>query len=297
MRKLGVILATVVITIGTFIGCENKNLTEVEGYFWKATKEGKEIYLGGTMHPSPIEVNYLNEKFNNIINDTDAIAVEIDISDNEKIKLIQEKSSKLLYQEEYRLEKELKRKELEKLKQIYKDLGIDYKTTTGLTPYGVQMFIENAIMQKINFSGESCDSIWAKEYKAKKKIVSELESVDFQISLIEKTYTLERLKDLLNKEENNNILESSSKVIKELFNAFKDGDLIYPKEHLEKIKSEDEDNYNRLIVERNKKITNDIEKYIESDKKYFVTAGYLHFIGDDSILEVLRNKGYQIGKL
>lgn len=292
MRKLGVILATVVITIGTFIGCENKNLTEVEGYFWKIIKEGKEIYLGGTMHPSPTEVNYLNEKFNNIINDTDSIAVEIDISDNEKIKLIQEKSSKLLYQEEHRLEKELKTKELEKLKQIYKDLGIDYKITTGLTPYGVQMFIENAIMQKINFSGESCDSIWAKEYKAKKKIVSELESVDFQISLIEKTYTLESLKDLLNKEENNNILESSSKVIKELFNAFKDGDLIYPKEYLEKIKSEDEDNYNRLIVERNKKITNDIEKYIESDKKYFVTAGYLHFIGDDSILEILRNKGY-----
>ncbi|WP_278321674.1 hypothetical protein [Clostridium massiliamazoniense] len=43
MRKLGVILATVVITIGTFIGCENKNLIEVEGYFWKMTKEDKEI--------------------------------------------------------------------------------------------------------------------------------------------------------------------------------------------------------------------------------------------------------------
>lgn len=42
-------------------------------------KEDKEIYLGGTIHPSPTEVNYLNE---NIINDTDAIAVEVDISDN-----------------------------------------------------------------------------------------------------------------------------------------------------------------------------------------------------------------------
>lgn len=51
-------------------------------------KGDKEIYLGGIMYPSPTEVNYLNEKFSNIINDTDAITVEVDISDNKKIKLI-----------------------------------------------------------------------------------------------------------------------------------------------------------------------------------------------------------------
>lgn len=304
MKNLRVkkIISAVLVTmfpLMLFTGCNNKTKTlntEVKGYFWKASKDGKDIYLGGTMHPSPTNVNYLNDSFKTIIENTDAIAVEIDLNDEKVVKEVQEKSGQLMYQENGELEKQLEPKEIENLKLLCKELGIDYKSTTNFTSYGIFMLLNNTIMQKLNYTGEICDVIWAKEYKKENKLVSQLETADSQIAVLGEGYELKDLKKLLG-EYNNNILELNKTVTDSVFKAFEKSEMEYPEKHIKEMKVDDEEYYHKLITERNQGMVDKIEGYINGDKKYFVTAGYLHFVGEDSIIEMLKSKGYEIEKI
>lgn len=63
------------------------------------------------------------------------------------------------------------------------------------------------------------------------------------------------------------------------------------------MKIEAKEFYNTMIIDRNNIMVDKIEEYINGDKKYFVTAGYLHFMGDDSIIKILKTNGYTVEKI
>lgn len=217
-KKIIMGMLAIICILTLFVGCSSNAKVvsiEVEGYFWKATKEGKEIYLGGTMHPSPSNVNYLNDKFNTILNDTDAIAVEVDITDENILKEIQEKSEKLIYQNKGDIERQLDPKEFENLKKLCNDLDIKYSTLSNLTAYGIKAVTESVILNKIDYIGEACDSVWAKVYKKENKMVSSLETIDGKVNESRADSALENLKESL-KVYDGNILENK-KIIRIYF--------------------------------------------------------------------------------
>ena len=55
--------------------------------------------------------------------------------------------------------------------------------------------------------------------------------------------------------------------------------------------------YYKLFTKRNKEMVSKIEKYLGSDKTYFVVVGPGHLVGDKGIIALLREKGYQLNQL
>jgi len=59
-----------------------------------------------------------------------------------------------------------------------------------------------------------------------------------------------------------------------------------------------DDWYQRLLVDRNKKwVDLVINEYIKGDENYFVIGGAAHFTGEDSVISMLRNKGYEVKRV
>jgi hypothetical protein len=55
--------------------------------------------------------------------------------------------------------------------------------------------------------------------------------------------------------------------------------------------------YQALIVDRNKKWISDIEGYLNSPVNTMVIVGVAHLVGDNSVVDLLRKRGYKVVKL
>ncbi|SHJ41007.1 hypothetical protein SAMN02745163_01895 [Clostridium cavendishii DSM 21758] len=280
----------------SFLGCEKPKKTETatttKGFIWKVTSNDKHLYLVGTMHPSPKDCNFFNESINKIIDESSGIAVECNMKKDNNF---QSKALSLINLSKGTIEDSLTKDEISKLKQLCKDNDINYDDIKKLSPLGILQTFQNKLLNKIDFTGPSFDSLLINEFNGKKKEIVELESVDFQLDLSSKIYNIDTLKKCLNEDNNKSNNIDKENVIK-LFDAFKDGSLSYPEESIREDKKNPE-YYKLLVYDRNINMTSKIENLLNSGKVYMVAVGYKHYVGEDSIIEHLKEKGYKIERL
>ena len=63
----------------------------------------------------------------------------------------------------------------------------------------------------------------------------------------------------------------------------------------ETITTEEEREYqSKMINERNQKMANKLEEFLNNDQEVFMIVGLAHVIGKDGIIELLENKNYKI---
>jgi len=83
----------------------------------------------------------------------------------------------------------------------------------------------------------------------------------------------------------------------EILNAWKNGD----EAKIEALNLKELKNYPKLyqalIVDRNKKWINDIESYLNGSVNTMVIVGVAHLVGDNSVVDLLRKRGYKVVKL
>jgi uncharacterized protein YbaP (TraB family) len=130
----------------------------------------------------------------------------------------------------------------------------------------------------------------------KKKIV-ELESLEYQINLFsalsekdQELFLLLTLRDI-------KVLEQE---LDQLIKAWTAGDekgieLIMTKSIKENKKLIPI--YEKLVVERNRKMVSKIEDYLKEKETFFVIVGAGHLVGSQGIIELLKGKGFLIEQL
>ncbi len=66
---------------------------------------------------------------------------------------------------------------------------------------------------------------------------------------------------------------------------------------VDSMRSESEDLYNSLLLERNQNWLPLIEQMFSEDGTEFVLVGAAHLVGDDGLLSLLQARGYQVEQL
>jgi uncharacterized protein YbaP (TraB family) len=130
----------------------------------------------------------------------------------------------------------------------------------------------------------------------KKKIV-ELESLEYQFDLLsgfdddeQEAFLRYTLRDL-------HVLEQE---LQSMIDAWKSGDTETLESIVKKSTSGDFDMssvYEKLITERNRNMVAKIEEYLEDDETYFIIVGAGHLVGEQGIIEILKDKGYSVKQL
>ena len=120
--------------------------------------------------------------------------------------------------------------------------------------------------------------------------------MDFQINLLKDLFDWETLKLMIN-EYDDEYVNEELEIATNLFNNYVNSDI----ESAEKIevlaREKDGEAYNIVSTERNKGMADKIDELIKDGKKRVVAVGYRHYIGEDSVLDFLEEKGYTISKL
>lgn len=298
-KRLSVIGISIFFVLGAFIGCgssEPKDTSDVaKGYQWKVEKDGKELYLIGTMHPINRDYNYFSEKILDIIDKTDILSVEVNPS-TEDVLLANARS---VYADGKTIEDELSKDQISNLKDLCEDAGVDYEKLKVFKAQGIIQNISAVIYQKASLEMATFDDMLIKRYNDEKKKVDQVENMEFQIELMDKIQGIDQLKEMLDEYEKGKFDELTKEEIdysKDIMESYKNGDEKFMNEAIE-MQKENPEVYKALVLNRNIDMVEKAEEYIKAEEKYVLAVGALHFFGDDGIVKLLEDKGYTVTKL
>ncbi|WP_297631668.1 TraB/GumN family protein [uncultured Clostridium sp.] len=298
-KKALLICMSVFFVLGSFIGCGAENKKEdtkeiAQGYQWEVTKDGKTLYLIGTMHPIDTSYNYFSEKIEEIISKTDVLSVEVNPTQEDAVLA----NAMMVYSNGKNIESDLEVDEVKTLKRLCKDAGLDYEKLKVFTPLGISQNISAVIYQKANLVMATFDDMLIERYSTDGKEVDQVENMKFQMELLNKIQGKDALKEMLQAYEEGSFEELSEESVeyaKNVMEAYKKGEEDFMNEAIE-MQKENPDTYKALILDRNKGMVEKIEEYINSDKSYVVAVGALHFFGEDGVVKMLEDKGYTVKK-
>jgi len=286
----------------TLVTCNNKPIEKEvsKGYIWEATNGSTSVNLVGTIHLGSNNINFLNDDIKRIIDETDVLSVELDLSLKENI----EKTQSSGYLKDGKtIENYLSEDEINKLSSIINTLSpkFNIKEINNLNSFSLISLLTNLCYAKAGILGNGLDLIMINGVKLRKAngdniTINELEGVDYQLETINKTFTWEYLKKYLNDYSNSNIDEEVD-IAKNLFNAYKTGDIEFIEESNNKMKNDNPEYYKIMLTDRNIGMTNKIDELIKDGKNHTVAVGAAHFIGEDGILKLLEEKGYKITRV
>jgi uncharacterized protein YbaP (TraB family) len=267
-----------------------------KNFLWRVGSGTNTVYLMGSLHFFRKEIYPLNKRIETAFDQANILVVEANVNDITKID-IQKLVDSALYLDLETLEKHVSTETYELIKKESGRLGLPLEMINRQKPWFLALVLESLELLKLGFDPNyGIDKYFLSKAEGKKKIL-ELESLDYQISLLsnlsdkdQELFLLYTLRDL-------NILEQE---LGRLTQAWISGDTKSMESILTRGISEDKglsSIFEKLIYERNKKMVSKIEDFLRTKEIYFVIVGAGHLVGDRGIIEILKGKGYLVEQL
>ncbi|WP_444886750.1 TraB/GumN family protein [Microbulbifer sp. JMSA008] len=280
-----------------FVGIASAAETD-QGIFWKATKEDKTVYLLGSIHLATEDYYPMRSQIERAYAQSDAVAVEADILAAESDILIQQKiMMESVYQGERSLRDDLPADLYKKLQVWMHKRNMPEAMFIRQRPAIAMISMSMIEMQAQGLNPElGIDRHFLSKAKKDGKPVLELEGVLQQFQLLNGLdnpalllqQTLEQLEDI-------------STFLPKLTSAWKAGDdkalnRLIILDGLEE-SPEYQPLYEKLFFQRNEKMANKIILKAPKYQKLFVVVGAGHLVGQGSIAELMKQKGYKLERI
>ncbi|WP_199867122.1 TraB/GumN family protein [Paraclostridium sordellii] len=249
---------------------ENISTPKAKGIYFKATKGNNSIYLICTIPYIDKHTNFLGGNLTKVLYNTDVLLV------NENIYT----SKNSCFSKNHQLKYYLNKEEEKNFDALLKYFNLNYKDIANLTPYEFLEVIDKLLAYKAGLTENKFDSYLTNIYiKDKKEIVS---LKDYNSN----TFYVNKLKKLINSFTYNSMetkIDFSKKVVK----AFIDGDINFFEENSYRFDNTENDTINHMTSDK-------IDSLIKDKKTYAVAISYYSLFGKNSILHILKSKGYTI---
>jgi uncharacterized protein len=259
---------------------------------WKIEGNGlsKPSYLFGTIHIIKSKDFFLPQNFDKAFNDAKNVVFEIDMSEMDEMEEVSELLPKIVMQDDIGLKDLLKDNEYKKIDDFFKDAGLPLFFFEKVKPMFLTLFADPEIKPDAMQSGEykSYEIEFNKMATEAGKKVMGLESIDYQISVIDSIPYEEQAKMLLHS------IEKSSKdssINVKLYKDYKEqriNDLIEYIDDAELTKYE-----NILLKNRNTNWIPVMERVMKKDCSFFA-VGSAHLAGKNGVINLLKSKGYKL---
>jgi len=259
---------------------------------WKISKNGTHLFIAGTIHLLNKDDYPLPKAFDYAYKRSSTIVFEADTNKFSQASFRPLILRKTLYSKNKTLADYLDNKTLKELKLYLKKENIPYSNVAKLKPGMLSITLMMEELKKLSLVGIGVDEFYSKKAISDKKKIKFLESVFKQLDFLanmgkndESAFVKYMLKDL------NNIEKEFSLMKK----AWRQGD----NEALKKVSLDSWKNkfpklYHSLLIERNKAWLPKIVKMLRNKEVELILFGALHLVGDEGILELLKEKGYTI---
>ena len=297
-----------------------------KGFLWEINSGENTVYLLGSIHMATFDIYPISSKVLKAFKDSDVLCVEADILN------AQDDILYLLLQYGYytdgtTLKDHVPEEIYQKAVAAGAALGLTEEVVALMKPWYIYMafssydtavsLTEDEYLTSINLG---IDTKFLTDAYLTGKPVIELEGLEFQIKML--SSFSDELQELLLESTLDSILESNqdSKTdngedIKLMLKYWHDGDVesfletVAPSlmmSELPVISEEDKmalelfkEYKSKFITERDKGMAEKIDQFLkgEGSTTYFVVVGSLHYISDYSIIDILKDKGYEVNQI
>ena len=262
---------------------------------WSVRSGDNIIYLGGTVHLLRPGDYPLPDEFEQAYEASSQLYFETDIGAMSDLSVQTQMLQQLTYSDERTLRTVLN-------DEAYTALA-SYTATTGLPIAMLEKFkpgllvstLQVLAFQGMGFTPQGVDAFFHVRAMGDGKAEGQLESIQEQIGFIaamgegnESEFILLSLEELA----------EIGEVMEDMIGAWRSGDSAGLSEmFIEEMKNESPELYDSLLVQRNLKWVPQIDLMLQDSDTEFVLVGAAHIVGENGLLDLLAQKGYEIEQL
>ena len=263
-----------------------------KNFLWSVEKGKSTIYLLGSIHLLPREVMALDKAIEAGYSDSKIIVFETNIDSLSDPAFATKVTSLGLLPAGQTLEQHVSKQTYALLQQKVGELGLQVEIFNQFKPWLCALTLTSMELQRLGFNPNyGIDKYFFDRAKQDGKDMRFLETIDDQLGLFTEMSRQEEdsfLAKVLQE------LDTMRVKVTDMINAWKSGD---PDKLASMVKIEFEgypEVYAKMLVERNQKWVEQIEDLSGQDGNSLVVVGAAHLVGDDSLLELLKRKGFEV---
>ncbi len=269
--------------------------SDAKSSVWKIQKGESTVYLGGTIHLLRASDYPLPEEYMLAFQASQILTFETDMKLLSSPKMAREMLLKLSYDDERTIKTETSPETYSQLEKYSASLGISLGFMKKAKPGMMMSALTVSELNKIGVNQEGIDMFFLTLANKQVKKTDFLESPQQQIAMLallgigeEDMFYQNMLAELNNTET----------LFLTMLKHWRSGDnqqldIIINQE----MKKNSPKMYHSLLVERNINWLPKIESYFKTEEVEFVLVGAAHLIGEDGLIHLLKDKGYQVEQL
>ena len=263
-----------------------------KGCLWTVDSQSNKIYLLGSLHLLKQDSYPLAAAIEKAYADSRVIVFETDIAALQDPGL-QAKILELgIYPTDQNLLDNLDGNTRQLLEKKMSLIGLPLAQFSRFKPWFVALTLTTLELQRLGYNPQyGIDVYFFNRANTDGKEISFLEPAEFQINLLGNMAEQDQ-NDFLNQTLKD--LEVVSELAGDLVRSWKDGEA----DRLHELLSKSFKNYphlhDRLLIERNKNWIQKIEGAMQLNKNVLFVVGAGHLVGPESVVDLLKKKGYQV---
>jgi len=270
------------------------NAVNAESSVWKVSKDNDVVYIGGTIHILPVSEFPLPTEFTDVYKITDAIVLETTLPDPTDTKFQMQMMKKMSYSNGKKLTDVLSKKTYKQLSEYITGFGANLNDLSAFKPGFVAAMMAMMEAQRSHISGDGVDAYFNQLAVKNNKAIEYFETMEFQLDMLsnmglgdEESFIKSNLSQM----------KDFKSMFDQLIKAWRAGDDKKLAELVIEPMKDDPKTLKSLITDRNENWIPHIEKMFGDKDKEFVLVGVGHLVGDQSVLALLKAKGYKVEKV
>jgi len=277
------------------VRAEGKAEADKKNCLWKVSSKQNTVYLLGAIHLMREDGYPLNKSIESAYHDAQTLVLEINLDEASSSEAQMLMLSKGLYPAGQTLRESLSPQTFELIKKKTEELGLDIQQVNRLKPWLVTITLAAMQLEQLGYDSKlGIDKHFFDKAKTDKKEILSLESIEYQVNLLEGMSSGNQEAALL---ETIQELDLFKKEFEEIVKAWSNGEIKKLDELLLESFKDYPELLNQLIVQRNKNWVPKIEEFLNHKGNVLVVVGAAHLIGNKGVIELLRQKGYVVEQL
>ena len=266
-------------------------------FLWKATLGETTIHLLGSVHVGSSDMYPLAPVITAAYEASRTLVVEVN-ADEKRLAAAAKKMLQLAsYNDGTTLQDHISEKTWDKLSRTAARKNLNLEALKTQKPWAITLALAGLMIRDSGFSPKlGIDRYFITGARNKKPIL-ELESVDEQMALLSQFSNLEQDKLLWQTLKD---LDQGPQHFRDMLAAWQTGET----QKLYELTTQDINAdpahkaiYDSLFTRRNHSMTEKIDQLVRTGDRYFIVVGSGHMVGPEGIIQLLKNKGYEVTQL
>ena len=264
---------------------------------WRVTDPDSEIFLFGTFHVLPPNIEWTSAAFDAAMKGSETTIIEADTSSPLAADAIRNAVGKFgLNPPGVTLTETLGEERAKKFTALATELGAPMSALEPMRPWLALISLTQVVFQQSGF-----DPTEGVEAAVLEQAALEGDSIDYFETAAEQIELLASLDGddmLANFDTTIDQFADFDAITARLLEAWRLGDIEGIEEDIiNPLRETSPGAYELLFAQRNTSWTNRIEEIMAGKGDYFIAVGAGHLVGDDSVVNMLRTKGYAIERV